>query len=78
MLKTEMKILVSFNSTTDALAFEKLCKVNEIDGRMIPLPKKISAGCGIAWISPIEIKDKVKTIIKENNFKYEQMFEMEI
>lgn len=48
MFGAQEKILVSFDSTTQAMAMEKFCKENKIEGRMIPLPKKISAGCGIA------------------------------
>lgn len=47
MLEKEMKILVSFGSAATAMGFEKFCKASNIEGRMIPLPREISAGCGI-------------------------------
>ena len=78
MLETEMKILVSFGSTTNAMGFERFCKNNNIEGRMIPLPKKISAGCGICWISPITVKDKVFSALKISGYKSEGVYEMEI
>ena len=37
-------IVLSFNATVDAIAWE----VN-IPGRLIPLPRELSAGCGLAW-----------------------------
>lgn len=78
MLKPQMKILIAFNSTTNAMAVESYCKSNNIEGRMIPLPRKISAGCGICWISPIILKDEILKILIDNNFKYEEIYEMEI
>lgn len=78
MLKKEEKILVSFDSTTSAIAMEKVCKQNNIDGRIIPLPKMISAGCGIAWISPISIKDKICDVLKQNSIIFNEIYEIEI
>lgn len=78
MLEKEMKILVSFGSAATAMGFEKFCKASNIEGRMIPLPREISAGCGICWISPIEIKDKVISALKISGYKCERIHEMEI
>lgn len=66
MSTKENKILVSFDSTTNALALENVCKKMNIPGRLIPLPKEISAGCGIAWISPIQFESKLNSAIKDN------------
>lgn len=42
-------ILLTFHTTTDAMATEKACAQQNIPGRLIPLPTEISAGCGLAW-----------------------------
>lgn len=31
------------------MAAERCCTGNGLDGRLIPLPGEISAGCGLAW-----------------------------
>lgn len=77
-MNEKAKILISFDSTTQAMAMEKACKENNIEGRLIPLPKIISAGCGIAWISPIKIKETIKNILSKNNISYKEIYEMEI
>ncbi len=41
--------VLTFRSTTDALALERICKAQGIPGRMIPVPREISADCGLAW-----------------------------
>lgn len=42
-------IVLSFRATVDAMAWEKHCGEVGIPGRLIPLPKELSAGCGLAW-----------------------------
>ena len=41
--------MITFCSTTEAMAMERLCMEHQVPGRLIPLPKEISAGCGLAW-----------------------------
>ena len=42
-------IIISFNTTTDAMAFEKFCLENNYKGKLISVPKEIESGCGLAW-----------------------------
>ena len=42
-------IVLSFGSTVAAMAWEKHCQEAEVPGRLIPLPRELSAGCGLAW-----------------------------
>ena len=45
MRKKELKLVVTFHTTADAMAMEKACKAEEVPGRLIPVPRVISAGC---------------------------------
>ena len=49
MRKKELKLVVTFHTTTDAMAMEKACKEAGAPGRLIPVPREISAGCGLSW-----------------------------
>ena len=42
-------VVISFDTTTQAMAMETECRRLGIPGRLIPLPKEISAACGLAW-----------------------------
>ena len=42
-------IVLSFHTTVAAMEWEKRCMETGIPGRLIPLPREISAGCGLAW-----------------------------
>ena len=61
MRAKEPKIVVTFANTTDAMKMEAICTEKNVQGRMIPVPKVISAGCGLAWCSEPE-NDKVSAI----------------
>lgn len=42
-------IVLSFHTTVAAMEWEKRCMETGIPGRLIPLPREISVGCGLAW-----------------------------
>ena len=46
-------IVLSFRTTVEAMAWEKHCEAEHIPGRLIPLPRELSAGCGL-WQSRID------------------------
>ena len=61
MREKKEKLVVSFLTTTQAMAAEKYCLKNQIPGRIIPLPSEISAECGIAWCTEPEEEEIVPT-----------------
>lgn len=40
---------MAFESTASALAFASAAEAAGLSGRLIPVPRSLSAGCGIAW-----------------------------
>lgn len=42
-------MVITFSSTSKAMAMEKFCGEHGLSGRLIPVPQEISAGCGLAW-----------------------------
>ena len=54
MIKKQLKLIITFRTTTEAMAMEQLCKERSLDGRLIPVPKSITAGCGLAWCAKLE------------------------
>lgn len=41
--------VITFHTTSCAMEMEAFCKKAGISGRLIPVPRQLSAGCGIAW-----------------------------
>lgn len=46
--------VLAFHNTSEAMAFERQAVELKIEGRLIPIPGEISAGCGLAWRIPEE------------------------
>ena len=59
MRKKELKLVITFHTTADAMAMEKVCKEQNVPGRIIPVPRAISAGCGLAWCAQLEEREEI-------------------
>ena len=49
MRKKKPYQILTFHTTSAAMAMELYCKEHDIPGRLIPVPRELSAGCGLAW-----------------------------
>ena len=66
MRAKSLKLIVTFHTTTAAMAMEKLCKECGADGRIIPVPGSISADCGLAWCAKNESEDALLELMVAN------------
>ena len=78
MKEKKLSLVISFNKTVDAMAVEEYCLKNDVSGRLIPLPKEISAGCGLAWKCDASQKDEMKKIIFDLKIEFDKMTEIVI
>ncbi len=76
MISKKLSLVISFNKTVDAMSVEEYCIKNCVNGRLIPLPKEISAGCGLAWKCDITMKEEMIKIFDILNIKYDKMVEL--
>ena len=72
MRKKENRMVISFHTTTEAVAMEEAARKDGIDGRIIPLPTVISAGCVLAWSAPEEKGREILGYMKEKGLIYEK------
>lgn len=66
-------LIVTFHTTAEAFQMEKQAKDNGFTGRIIPVPREISAGCGLAWRDMPELKDQIQAFLKNKNIEYEDI-----
>ena len=64
MIQKREKVVITFHTTTDAMAMESLCKEKNLGGRMIPVPGEITADCGLAWCAAPEQEEKLKMALR--------------
>ena len=61
------KCIVTFRTTTGAMAMEQACRQAGLPGRLIPVPRAITAGCGMCWAAPPEARTALEElVIKEH------------
>lgn len=78
MRKKAVRVVITFETTTNAMAMEKICKEKGQNGRLIPVPGQITAGCGLAWSAEPKAREPLLAFLEENNLKFDQMYEIEL
>lgn len=68
----------AFQTTGDALEFERFCKEQGLPERLIPIPRSITAGCGYAWRVPLAEKEHIINIAQEHSIQYESVHEVSL
>lgn len=71
MRKKEQKLVVTFHTTADAMAMEKACREQDVPGRLIPVPREISAGCGLAWCAPPQERERLLALMERQGIERE-------
>lgn len=75
MRKKELRLVVTFHTTADAMAMEKACKEHQVSGRIIPVPRAISAGCGLSWCAALEDREEIVAMMRKAGIEEEDMHE---
>ena len=57
------RCVVTFGSTAGAMAMEQACKAAGVPGRLIPVPRSITAGCGMCWAAPAADRPQVEELL---------------
>lgn len=75
MIKKENKLVITFYTTTEAMAMEQACKEVMAPGRLIPVPRSISAGCGLAWCAKVEDEMELRALMEARHITPQQIQE---
>lgn len=72
------RLVVAFRTATAAMALEKYCCENQIPGRLIPIPREITAGCGLAWSAPPSARDDIERAVAAVNAAVDGYYDLEL
>jgi hypothetical protein len=78
MRPRQLRLIVSFHTTTAAMAMERYCLEKAVPGRLIPIPREITAGCGMAWSAPPEEKETVLRAAAQGEIEIAGTYVLEI
>lgn len=71
-------LVVTFHTTTQAMAAEKFCQANGLPGRIIPVPREITAGCGLSWKAAPEDREPLTNAFTEAGLGWDEMYVIKI
>lgn len=70
MLQKKLCLVVTFDATAAAMAAEKYCLERGVPGRLIPVPREITAGCGLAWKAEVGQEEAVTVALEAAGIAY--------
>lgn len=76
MREKSLKLIITFHTTAAAIEMEKLCRAEGLPGRLIPVPRAISASCGMAWCAPVESRAQAEALIEREKIESDEVHEL--
>ena len=78
MRQKKPALVITFSSTTAAIRMEAFCLENNLPGRMIPVPREITAGCGLAWRAPTDAQEQLTQSMTQAGIQWEDLRILEL
>lgn len=78
MRQKSRKLILTFHTTTAAIAMESLCQRRGIPGRLIPVPREITANCGMAWCAEPREEELLRRAVEEEKIPVAGWYQVEI
>ena len=62
MREKKQWLIVTFYTTSAAMAAEKACEQAGLPGRIIPVPREIPSDCGLGWRTEPESRERTEAL----------------
>lgn len=74
MIRKQDRLVITFYTTTDAMAMERLCRQQNAGGRMIPVPRSITADCGLAWCADPASEQPLRALMEAGGIRFQGVY----
>ncbi len=74
MREKSERFIVTFRTTAGAMAMEQSCRAFQMPGRLIPVPRSITAGCGMCWSAPKEARDSLEQFVIDQHLDVDGLY----
>lgn len=78
MRQKKPALIVTFATTAAAMEAESFCLGRQFPGRIIPVPREITAGCGLAWKAPPEAEAQLADALRGAGLAWSAMQVLEV
>ena len=76
MREKQLRFVVTYFTTAEAMATERLCKEKGIEGKLISAPRSVSADCGIAYATEVSLRDVLLEALSEKGIEVQGHYEL--
>ena len=76
MRKSSLRCVVTFHTTAGAMAAERLCRREGLEGRLISVPRSLTSDCGLAWCAGLDDKEAVRKVMDDIGVQEQDMHEV--
>ena len=70
----EERCIITFPTTAGAMAMERACRAEGLPGRLIPVPRSISAGCGMCWSAPLSQRSALEELVMQRQLSVDGIY----
>lgn len=76
MKEKSLKLILTFHTTTAAMAMEKACAAHLLPGRLIPVPREVASGCGMAWCALPESGEALEQLARNEGIEIAGVYQL--
>jgi len=76
MREKSLKLIITFHTTTAAMAMEKACNAKSLPGRLIPVPREITSGCGMAWSAESDDRKALEQLAQSEDIEIAGIYQL--
>ena len=73
MREKKPALVITFDTTAAAMEAERRCQELGLPGRIIPVPREITAGCGLAWKAPQPAEAQIRAAFQAEGLSWAAM-----
>ncbi len=78
MREKRLYLIITFPTTSAAMAMEAMCMEKGLPGRLIPVPREITAGCGMAFRAEVEQEQSLLDAASESGIKVDGTYRLSL
>lgn len=76
MREKQLRLVLAFHTTAEAMATEKLCRDCGLEGKLISVPRCITSDCGLAWSAPLQLRETLQAKLAEHGIETAGFYEV--
>lgn len=78
MQKPEARTVITFHTTAEAMAAERLFRELALPGKLITVPRRLTSDCGLAWSAPAEAGGAAEEALRQRLLGFDGVYAMEL